>query len=336
MIEPGDGEWGAVMSRLAHDVYHTAGYAEVCVENEGHPVRLAVVERRGEMLVAPLLVRPIDSRETPGLCDYSSPYGYPTPLCSSEDPVVQAELLDDLLGELRAQGGVSGFFRSHPFLGLAESVWEQVGRSVCHGSVVYLDLEAIADDPAASFRPGHRREIRLLCEAGYTAEADRWDLYPDFTDIYAENMERVNACPSLRFGDEYFSSLRQHIPEQTHYLTVRSPNGELAAATIVFVCGDYAAYHLSAGAGAYLSDAPIKAVFPLMVRESLAAGAKWLNLGGGVGGARDSLFDFKHGFSKLCAEFHTYRIILDADNYSRLSPSDAPDGFFPAYRHGGG
>jgi hypothetical protein len=335
MIEPGDGEWGAVLSRLPHDVYHTAGYAEVCVRTEGHPVKLAVVESCGELLVAPLLVRAIDRVDESGLVDFSSPYGYPTPLCSSGDARVQSELLGELLGELAALGGVSAFFRSHPFLGLEESVWEQVGRSVCHGSVVYLDLEAIADDPAASFRPGHRREIRLLGEAGYTAEADRWDLYPDFTQIYAENMERVNACPSLRFGDEYFSSLRRHVPEYTRYLTVRAPSGALAAATIVFICGDYAAYHLSAGAGAYLADAPIKAVFPLMVRESVAAGAKWLNLGGGVGGAKDSLFDFKHGFSKLCAEFHTYRVVLDAKAYERLSPNDAPDGFFPAYRYGG-
>jgi Acetyltransferase (GNAT) domain len=336
MVEPGNPEWEAHVSRLRHDVYHTPGYATVCEASESHPVRLAVVEASGEVLLAPVLVREIKTETDAGsgLVDFSSPYGYPAPLCSSCDTDIQAALLREMLDHFTQSGGVSAFFRSHPFLGLSTNVWEQVGDVVQHGSTVYLDLEAIAADPVASFRADHRRGIRILAREAFTAQAGRWDLYPDFSTIYAENMRRVGAAPSLQFADEYFSSLRGLLPQNTRYLTVTSPSGELAAAAILFTCGDFAQYHLSATSDAFLKDAPVKALFPLMVKESLDAGAKWLHLGGGVGGSSDSLFEFKRGFSKLYADFFTYRVVLDETVYNRLGGQTAPDGFFPAYRYG--
>jgi hypothetical protein len=66
-----------------------------------------------------------------------------------------------------------------------------------------------------------------------------------------------------------------------------------------------------------------------------------LHLGGGVGGAYDSLFHFKAGFSDTRADFYSYRLIVDQSRYESLSrvaamqaegDSSIPTNFFPAYR----
>ena len=64
-----------------------------------------------------------------------------------------------------------------------------------------------------------------------------------------------------------------------------------------------------------------------------------LHLGGGVGGRADSLFQFKAGFSPRRHAFHTWRVIVDPDQYEALcarrpgseNADDATD-FFPRYR----
>jgi hypothetical protein len=66
-------------------------------------------------------------------------------------------------------------------------------------------------------------------------------------------------------------------------------------------------------------------------------------LGGGVGGAIDSLFAFKAGFSHRRHPYRTLRLVADQDRYDALIQERArrvgssteellSTGFFPAYR----
>ena len=334
LLDWADPQWDRVISRLPHDTYHTAGYCAACASSESGEIRLAVIDD-GELLVAPLVVRPISSDAEPhkGLVDYSSPYGYPTPLCSSSDPDTQRALLSELLSGLGSLGGVSAFFRSHPFLGLSRGVWEAAGDVVFHGQTVYLDVPAIASDPIRSFRVDHRRQIRILNDLGYVAQSGAWDTFDQFPDLYRKNMRRLGASPYLYFPDDYFTALRSNLGDGLRYITVTAPSGRMAAATLLLICDGIAQYHLSSTAEEYWSDAPSKALFPVMVAESDRAGATRLHLGGGVGARADSLFEFKRGFSKLFADYFSYRVVLNEGVYRALSKSLAPDGFFPAYRY---
>jgi hypothetical protein len=65
-----------------------------------------------------------------------------------------------------------------------------------------------------------------------------------------------------------------------------------------------------------------------------------LHLGGGVR-SEDDLFHFKIGFSSRLHPVLSWRVVLDAPAYQRLTalweesegvPADGADGFFPAYR----
>lgn len=70
-------------------------------------------------------------------------------------------------------------------------------------------------------------------------------------------------------------------------------------------------------------------------------GLQIFNLGGGLGASEDTLSQFKRGFTKHSSSFHTWRLIVDDQEYLRRSraweqlngvPADGIEGYFPAYR----
>ena len=68
-------------------------------------------------------------------------------------------------------------------------------------------------------------------------------------------------------------------------------------------------------------------------------GAKILHLGGGLGGADDSLYRFKLGFGTDVHPFYTLRVVHDRATYDELNRSvvsgeheESDDAFFPPYR----
>jgi hypothetical protein len=72
-------------------------------------------------------------------------------------------------------------------------------------------------------------------------------------------------------------------------------------------------------------------------------GYRWLHLGGGLGAQRDSLFDFKAGFSQTYLPFQASKIIVDQEAYQDLVACrrkwmathcqlDTVSEFFPQYR----
>jgi hypothetical protein len=73
-------------------------------------------------------------------------------------------------------------------------------------------------------------------------------------------------------------------------------------------------------------------------RWAAASGATRLHLGGGVGGAQDSLYDFKGGFGGGRHVFHLWNWIARPEVYGELDAMrrartpDPSGAFFPSYR----
>ena len=65
--------------------------------------------------------------------------------------------------------------------------------------------------------------------------------------------------------------------------------------------------------------------------------SKYLNLGGGLGSSRDSLFRFKSSFSNNFKDFKVWNFIVDQKIYDHLvqtySVQKNHDDFFPKYRN---
>lgn len=333
ILEPGDAKWESLLRRVPHDVYHLPGYARVCDTHEPWPVTLAAVTLGDDALVMPFMLRDLPRSEAGS--DVTTPYGYPGPVASTDDAATQRALVGAMLDGFREAGAVSVFVRCHPFFGVALSALEAFGDVLVHGEQVYLEPVATPEPLEASFRTDHRRTIRILRREGFGLRVDAEEDFAAFPALYRENMVRLDAEAYYHFPDAYFDAIRRFLGAEEHLVTATAPDGGVAAIALVLVCGRIAQYHLSCTTTSLLRMAPSKLSILGMAELCRELGVEVLNLGGGVGGASDSLFEFKAGFSKARAPFATARFVLDPARYEALSAGiDAPPGFFPAYRKG--
>ena len=342
-IAPGDGRWRGVLERVRHDVYHLPEYALFSARHEGGTPCAFFAESDGRELLIPLLIRPLpDGIGAPsGWKDATSPYGYPGPIATTpDDRGWIGQSLRTFQRLARENRLLTAFLRLHPLRGILHDVMSACGSTVHHGDIVYIDLKRSPAEIWADTCTNHRRNIRRMAESGFSESIDDWSAYASFPDLYRGTMDRVNASPFYFFSDAYFRDLREMLPGQLHISTVRAPHGEIAAAGLFTHTDALVEYHLSGTAAAFRHHAPSKLMLDAVRRWAASSGATVMNFGGGTGGQVNSLFEFKTGFSRARAPFHTVRMIFDAPLYAALTGNrrdrngaiHADTGFFPVYR----
>lgn len=342
-LHPEDRRWSDTLRQVPHDVYHLPCYAILasCYEG-GQPV--AFYARDGDdILLVPLLLRqvPHTIANLGVLWDAASPYGYPSPLFSRPDRVEACRNLIALLVQaLRNRGLITLFLRMHPLLRQPLGVWPQFGDLVQHGLTVSIDLQRPLETLISETSTNHRRGIRKLSKAGFHAVLDNWDDYPAFISLYRQTMTRVKARSFYLFEGCYFDYLREFLNSHLHLCSVISPTGELAAGGLFTEIDGLMEYHLGGSRTDYPGLAPSKMMFDFMRGWGHAQGLRSFHLGGGLGGCKDSLFDFKAGFSSKYTPFHTFRLVLDHPVYATLCDAwlketgqeKSNDNFFPLYK----
>ena len=162
----------------------------------------------------------------------------------------------------------------------------------------------------------------------------------EFHAVYLESMKRVEADNYYNFPLEYFAELGDVLGDHLH-LCVVEIDGQLASGALLIENCGIVQYHLSGTRSAFLKRHPSKTILNFVRYWAKDRGNRVFHLGGGLGGRKDALFDFKAGFSKIRHPFKTWRIIADQDRYGHLvqrwralsgAEADGPEGFFPAYR----
>lgn len=345
IIDPQDEKWKNVLAKTQHDFYHLPEYVELCARYEGGRAAAFLSQKDDSSLLIPLLIKdiPQELQEHEVLYDATSPYGYPGPLTAgSGDTVAWNWMLNAFQEVCLEQKIVTAFIRLHPLMPLAKDI-EKYGKLVKHGETVYIDLSLPVEDIWRQVRSGHRSEIAKLNRSGFRIILNNWDHLSGFIKLYEENMDRRSASEFYYFPTAYFQDLRSALGERLYLVTVLSPDGHLAAGSLFTENEGIVQYHLSATAEDFLRQAPMKLVLDHFWRLAKEKGNVLMHLGGGLGGQSDSLFNFKAGFSKQKADFHTFRMIADKNKYNTLIqsrnqlPGDedttAPD-FFPLYRKG--
>ena len=334
LLEVAAPEWESTLRTAHHDFYHLPSYVALCAARErARPCALYVSDGRRTMLL-PLMIRSIPG----GGFDAASPYGYPGPIgIGTDDPDFLRDTLVAGLAVLRDAGLVSAFIRLHPLLNVAPPAG--VGTLVRHGDTVSVDLALTSGELWAQTRNNHRRDISKTIRLGYEAHMDKeWRHVESFKRLYRQTMERNSATPFYFFGDGYFEGLRDALGERLH-LCVVEKSGVVAAAGLFVETNGIVQYHL-AGTGETLREAqPAKLMTHFTIAWAKERGNRVLHLGGGVGGATDSLLQYKSGFSPLRHTFATLRVVLDEVEYVRLVAAlgtdfdpDDREGFFPPYR----
>lgn len=334
LLAPHDEAWGATLREARYDFYHLPGYVAASAPNDGGDPRALIVEDTDRRLLLPLVVRDAGDGTAMDAC---SPYGYPGPIQSGE-PDAEFERAALLAGidRLRDSGFVSLFIRTHPLLNPEPP---QVGTVVQHGVTISVDLRLTEEEHWKQTRRNHRQQIRQALKKGYRTDiGDSARYMGQFTALYRATMEARGADAYYFFDDDYFAALTA-IDGCDVRIAVATIDDEVAAAGMFVVTGDIVQMHLTGYDGRFVADQPMKLVFDAVRTWSRERALRVLHLGGGRGGAEDSLLHFKAGFSPLRQPYHTLRVVIDEPAYTRLVRSREPaadpsdhSGVFPRYR----
>jgi CelD/BcsL family acetyltransferase involved in cellulose biosynthesis len=334
LLSPDAPEWGAFLRDAVHDFYHIPAYARLSAKTEGGDPCAVFVEDGPSRLLLPLVLRGVGDETRR---DATSPYGYPGPLVAEGDDAFAREAMASAARLLADEGVVSLFVRGHPLIGPALPA--ELGTVVEHGPTLSADLTLSPEELWRRTSSMHRNQIQKSLRSGHRVFLDEGDgRLSDFAALYRETMQRVGAADYYLFTDDHFRELREALGPRLR-LCVVEIEGEIAAGGLFVETGPFVQYHLSATSARFRREGPTKLMLHFAREWAQERGVRRLHLGGGVGGAEDSLFAFKAGFATDRHCFRTLRVVTDPAAYARLvgahdpaaDPADAR-GFFPLYR----
>ena len=355
-------DWQTYLNTVPHDFYHLPGYLELESQRYNATPEAILIRAGEEAFFLPYLIRDCDQigdLSTLGgdrIYDVISPYGYPGMLVNpaGQNPEFIKKCFNIIYKYWQEQNICSAFIRLHPILN------SYIDNSICdrhefassnipqvrlhqRGDVVICDLTSDLEQIWKQTRANHRTKINKLKRSGFVAKMAPADRYLDvFIDIYLETMNRVNASKSYYFTRDYFYKLFQVLGEGIQICVVEIDGVAIAASLITEYSG-IVQYHLGGTRTEFLPQSPTTLMFNYMIEWSKQRNNKYLNLGGGFSGGRDSLYHFKSGFSDLTKSFATLETIVNCDTYDRLTQlrseflgmtTSAINNtlFFPAYR----
>ena len=327
-------DWDFFIDKMYQgDFYYTYDYHHISLD-ENYKAQLYVYEEDGHTLCLPLIIRSIPDNK--GFFDATSVYGYAGPLTSSSDIPEDIILnFQNALNKIFLENNIVAVFsRLHPYF-KNEKYLGQLGEVVSLSETVYIDLKISPEEQYRQYRRDVKSRIKGLIRDGFTVFEDTELKYlNDFIRIYNENMKRVNAASIYFFPDDYYKKFFESAEIGAKLFFVMKDN-EIAAGSIIVFSKTVIQYHLSATAGKYLKKSPIRLLLDYIRIENTGKQQDIFHLGGGVGSARDSLFEFKAGFSKARLNFKIWKYIVNQQKYNELCQKEniSPDEpYFPAYR----
>jgi lipid II:glycine glycyltransferase (peptidoglycan interpeptide bridge formation enzyme) len=206
------------------------------------------------------------------------------------------------------------------------------------GQIIYVDLSLSEDDIFAQMLKGHRRRIRkAVNNPDLRFETEITDNGPQiFYDIYTENMQRIQAHKKYFFSASFFKTAFRSLGKNLNLWQV-TYKGDTCAVWITLKGGNLAYTWLSGVKTKYLNSNANNLLIYRSILKLKQEGFNYLIMGGGKSTMRDSLFDFKAGFSPLTKQFYVYKKIHLQQEYNRLIELQNYKGmsgaeFFPAYR----
>lgn len=341
--------WAETLNQLRHDIYHLADYVTLeSRRNQGIPEAIVIADG-DKIFFVPYLLRQCDDicdQDSADLFDVVSPYGYPGILLSeaaASTPGFPDAAMAEFKRVLSVKGVCSAFLRLHPILNHNINELFNPNPFTFNGETISIDLTLPESEIWSHTRKDHRNKINKCKRAGMTARMVPFkDYIQEFIEVYQETMDRVGASGFYYFNYDYFVGLLEILGEQLHLCIVELDNQIISAGIYTECCGIVQAV-LGGTKTQFFKQSPSVLETHFVRLWAKERGNEFLHLGGGVGGAKDSLYNFKAGFSKQRYNFLTLRLITDEEKYRYLvdlrakalnteSEKLLQSKFFPAYR----
>ena len=258
--------------------------------------------------------------------DAESPYGYAAPIVSG--PVDW----DAVRAELRQQGVINAFLRSHPL-----QTWCGLPALQTSSTAVIPLAEGRAQAFAGGRCATHRSQVNRAKALGFSTEiVEAPASLNDFQALYERTMARLQAADFYHFATAAWRDLLA-LGSKLALITVRDAQAEVHAQALFLRGQRYAHYHLSArrddahNAAGHLQ-------FEAAADWATAHGCQTLHLGGGTSGREDDgLLAFKRRIGRTDATFQVAGLIADAPRHQQFvahwaERSGQTPRWFQAYR----
>lgn len=263
--------------------------------------------------------------------DFATPYGY-------GGWIIEGEETEELFGAyenwIQKNGIISEFVRFHPMVKNHDTSMPFY-EVIQLGEVVHMELSN-PEDIWSNIISKNRNMIRKAIKNDIKIYNGRFpEIYEKFRTIYNGTMDKDNAEEYFYFGEAFYKSVLEDLPQNAQVFWAEKDNQVIAASIILHTNGRMN-YHLSGSLREFSSLAPTNLLLYQAALWGCATGYKTLYLGGGVGSGEDSLFKFKRAFYKgNLNHFYIGRKIYNQGCYKQLIElRDAipNEGFFPQYR----
>ncbi|GAB4224837.1 MAG: hypothetical protein Kow0049_01330 [Stanieria sp.] len=335
--------WRKILEQIRHDIYQLPEYIALeASRSTAIPEAIAIIDEDKIFFVPYLL-----SQWEEDIFDLKSPYGYPGILLSPA-AINSSEFIEQAWQEfqqiLNHKNVCSVFLRMHPIL---NENFEEIfppNSFTPNGETVSIDLRIPESQLWSHTRKGHKSTINKCKKLGMEAKFVPVNEYLDeFTTIYQETMARVQASDRYySFDHKYYQQMSQALGEKLHLCIVEYENEIACAGLYTEVCGIVQST-LGGTKDKFVHLSPSSLETDYARYWAHQRGNEFLHLGGGVGGDKDAVYNFKAGFSKLRHQFNTMRLIINPEKYHNLVKLRAKElnidldklyqsNFFPAYR----
>lgn len=328
-----------------YDFYHLPSYHRLSeISGEGKGVLLSYISD-DLVVLFPLLIRNIDA--VPGLesvgqdwYDAVSVYGYAGPIASRYLKQNEKDLFWGHLVEYFNFVRLVYVFSSFHPLFKQESIFHGFGEIIPTSPTISIDLTLSPDEQWRNYRKGHRKGVKKLNKLGYECIEDKnmqyWEV---FIELYYKTMKRLNASSYYFFPEEYFSFIKEQIQDR-YRLFVCMHNKKVVNASLYTFCQNIIQAHFEGVHEDYAGMSTGKLVEDTVRLWGNEIGAHSFHLGRGLGGAKDSLYYYKKGFSKREHPFYYWSFINNRTIYQqlvqeqyRITGANPGEYYFPLYRH---
>jgi hypothetical protein len=335
--------WQEILQQVRHDIYQLPEYISLeANRSEGIPEAIAIT-KEDKIFFIPYLI----SKCEEDIWDIKSPYGYPGILLSPS-AISDSQFITRAWTELRQilsdKNVCSVFLRMHPILNENFEQFFLPDSFTPNGETVSIDLRIPESQLWSHTRKGHKSTINKCKREGMEAKFVPIEEYlGKFTAIYQETMARVRATDTYySFDLSYYQQMSRALGDKLHLCIVEYENEIACAGLYTEVCGIVQST-LGGTKDKFVHLSPSSLETDFARYWAHRRGNEFLHLGGGVGGEKDYVYNFKAGFSKLRHQFYTMRLVLDREKYDYLielrvkelnsEPEKLKEsGFFPAYR----
>ncbi len=332
-------QWDAIVRSFnEHDVYWLSGYVKAFnIHGDGEPLLfyyeddstrgINVVMKR-DVAKDKHFANIITENE---YFDFATPYGYGGWIIEGEH---HNELFSSYNEWLQKNGIICEFVRFHPMIRnheLCSSFYEVIQL----GEVVHIDLSS-PEEIWNNIISKNRNMIRKAIKNDIKIYNGRFpEIFDEFRRIYNKTMDKDEAEAYYYFGEEFYESVLNDLPQNAQVFWAEK-DGKVIAASIMLATNKLMNYHLSGSLREFSSLAPTNLLLYEAALWGCANGYKTLYLGGGVGSGEDSLFKFKRAFYKGdLYSFYIGKKVYNQKKYGELLAMRSEinnHGYFPKYR----